>query len=206
MRAFGKNCLEFWVQKAEATGLEASSALFEGFPASILCEEARSGDLLVLGQKGENSHYKKETLGSTTEEILHTSPRPLLVCPEVIRVVRRILFPYTRYRCSENALQFYANVFAKLCEDFIVLVTEEDEELMRMAGKEENYLREHGLPVRILQKIGPRVSSIALVAQEQGVDLVLVGAHGESRLKEYLLGSLSVQVIRKSSIPIVVVY
>ena len=57
----------------------------DGLPSAILTEEARSGDLLVIGQKGENAHFERAIVGSTTEDVVRSSPRPVLVTPAAFR-------------------------------------------------------------------------------------------------------------------------
>ncbi len=85
IRAFGENCMAKCRKDAESVGVPLLAVLREGLPSGILGEEARSGDLLVLGQKGENAHIQRAIVGSTTEDVVRSSPRPVLICPAAFK-------------------------------------------------------------------------------------------------------------------------
>ncbi|WP_452229352.1 MULTISPECIES: universal stress protein [unclassified Lacinutrix] len=48
-------------------------------------------------------------------------------------------------------------------------------------------------------------SEVSEVAKEQGVDLIIMGSHGASGLKEVLVGSNTEKVVRHSNIPVLVI-
>ena len=76
----------------------------EGLPSQILTEECRSGDLLFIGQKGENARFARTIVGSTAEDVARSSPRPVMACPDVFRAPEKILFPYDGSPAAERAL------------------------------------------------------------------------------------------------------
>ena len=95
IHGFAERCLENTRKDAERRGIPVTPVLREGLPSGILCEEARSGDLLVVGQKGENAHVERAIVGSTTEDVVRSAPRPVLVCPrdraqDVKKIVARL--------------------------------------------------------------------------------------------------------------------
>jgi nucleotide-binding universal stress UspA family protein len=71
------------------------------------------------------------------------------------------------------------------------------------AVKEE--LEEEGLKVKIYLKYGNIPKQIVGVADEEKVNLVVMGAHGKGLLSEILLGSVSTDVIRQASCPVLIV-
>ncbi len=44
------------------------------------------------------------------------------------------------------------------------------------------------------------------MAEREGADLILVGAHGRQKLREYLLGSTASHLIRRSELAVLVVF
>jgi len=206
LRKFAENCLQRCKKKADKVGVDWKGAVREGFPAAELAEECRSGDVLIVGQRGENAQYKREVIGSTVEDLVRSSPRPVIVCPKSRNPIKRVLFPYDRSRAAENALQLYCNAMRNLAEDFILFITNEEGGISDCAEEEVDYLRQHGIPVRLVCDNAPPIKSILNKASEEDVDLILVGAHGRNKIKDYLLGSTTVNLVRKSSIPVMIVY
>lgn len=206
LRRFADNCLEKCRKKAETAGVPWSGAVREGFPAAELADECRSGDVLIVGQRGENSQFKREVIGSTTEDLVRSSPRPVIVCPASRNPIRRVLIPYDRSREAENAMQLYCNAMKNLAEDVILYITSEDGGITDCAEDEVQYLKQHGIPVRLECEDAPPVKSILQKAADEDVDLILVGAHGKHKIRDYLLGSTTVNLVRKSTIPVMIVY
>jgi nucleotide-binding universal stress UspA family protein len=205
LRQFGENCMRQCAESAELRGIQCSTVVREGYPSEQLAEESRSGDLLIVGQRGENSKYRREIVGSTTEEIVRTAPRPVLVCPSYRGEVKTILFAYDRSRTAESALQFYVNTARNLASDFVMLLVDEggshppvDAELA--------YLHEHDVPVRLVSRKGHPTQLVVDVAEEIKADIILVGAHGTAKIKDYILGATTINLVRKSTVPVLIVY
>jgi nucleotide-binding universal stress UspA family protein len=204
IRVFAENCLSLCRKDAAAARIPITPVLREGLPSGILTEEVRSGDLLVIGQKGENAHIERAIVGSTTEDVVRSTPRPVLVCPAVFRSPQRVLFPYDGSPVAESALQFFVNAFGSIWEEMVVLtVTEEIEESFPF-DTELGYLGTHGIPYRLLMETGRPVDTIPRVAKREGSDMILIGAHGRHKIREYLLGSTASHLIRKSELPVLV--
>jgi nucleotide-binding universal stress UspA family protein len=206
IRAFGENCLALCRKDAEASRVSLTPVLREGLPSGILTEEVRSGDLLVVGQKGENAHIERAIVGSTTEDVVRSSPRPVLVCPTTFRSPQRILFPYDGSAVAESVLQFFVNAFGSIWEEMAVLtVTEQIEESFPF-DTELGYLGTHGIPYRLIMETGKPVDTIPRVAKREKSDLILIGAHGRHKIREYLLGSTASHLIRRSELPVLVAF
>ncbi|MFC7070770.1 universal stress protein [Halobaculum lipolyticum] len=53
--------------------------------------------------------------------------------------------------------------------------------------------------------IGPVADMVIQVAEEYGMDLIVVGAHGQSALGELLIGSVARSLVRRSPVPVTTV-
>lgn len=173
---------------------------------AVLTEEARSGDLLVIGQKGENAHVERAIVGSTTEDVVRSSPRPVLVCPKAFRSPTRVLFPYDGSPVGEGALQFCVNAFGTIWDEIVLLTVTEEMEESFPYDTELAYLGTHGIPYRLVMETGKPVDIIPRVAKRENADLILVGAHGRHKIRDYLLGSTASHLIRRSELPVLVAF
>jgi nucleotide-binding universal stress UspA family protein len=206
IRAFAENCLGQCRKDAEAARVTLTPVIREGLPSGVLTEEARSGDLLVLGQKGENAHIERAIVGSTTEDVVRSTPRPVLVCPPSFRSPARVLFAYDGSPVAEGALQFCVNAFGAIWEEMVVLtVTEEMGESFPF-DTELGYLGTHGIPCRLLMENGKPVDLIPRAAKRENADMILIGAHGRHKIRDYLLGPTASHLIRKSELPVLVAF
>jgi nucleotide-binding universal stress UspA family protein len=206
LRTFAENCLEQCRSQALEGKVPLSTSLREGLPSAILTEEARSGDLLVMGQKGENAHFDRAIVGSTTEDVVRSSPRPVLVCPREFASPRRLLFPYDGSPSAENALQFCVNALGGIWDEVLVLTVAEELRETLPFEAELSYLGAHGVPYRLLVEEGGPVDTIPRVAEREKAGIILIGSHGKRKIRDYLLGSTASHLIRRSNLPVLVVF
>lgn len=77
----------------------------------------------------------------------------------------------------------------------------EHEQIQAMARR----LRDDGRDVTGLLVQGPTVNTILGQAEKLEADLIVVGSHGHGAMFDILVGSVSAEVIRRSTIPVLVV-
>jgi nucleotide-binding universal stress UspA family protein len=63
----------------------------------------------------------------------------------------------------------------------------------------------HGTQIDKRVEVGDAATSICAVAEELGVDVIVVGSHGRTGLSRFFLGSTSEHVIRHAPCPVLVV-
>lgn len=79
-REFGELVASRTAQHARELGGQADSRVLFGEPAKALVEEAEAHDygLVAIGSRGHNA-LKRALLGSTSDRVVHTCRRPVLV-------------------------------------------------------------------------------------------------------------------------------
>ncbi|MBS1951859.1 MAG: universal stress protein [Cytophagales bacterium] len=65
--------------------------------------------------------------------------------------------------------------------------------------------KEHGTAVTYEIKYGAVPVVISQCIQDQSIDLVVMGSHGASGMKEYLIGSNAERIVRQSPVPVMIV-
>ena len=58
------------------------------------------------------------------------------------------------------------------------------------------------VPAESKVEIGPPADSIVRVAQERGVELIVIATHGRSGIKGLLFGSVAERVVRTATCPV----
>lgn len=203
---FAERCKQKCSEMNAGQDVEMNFSIKEGFPAGIIEEHAHAVDMVVVGQHGENEGLKQQTAGSTTEEIVRNSPRPVVVVPKQFQKPEKALFPYDGSRGSENTLQYYTSNLSEYIPNLIFLCAECTTEDKSVYDNEVNYLRQYKADVKVIQDEEPPIQAIDRVVEKEQPDLIMVGSHGRHKLVDYLLGSTTIHIIRKSTIPVLVIY
>ncbi len=138
-------------------------------------------------------------------------------------MIDKIVFPYNFSKFSETAIK-YVSDFSKLgAQEVIMINVIEYEELFTKVLFKENEIRrlketteerlasikkalkEKGFTVRINVDFGIPYKIILNTAKTEKADLIVIGAQGRSATMEFLLGSTAINVLRHSTIPVMVI-
>jgi nucleotide-binding universal stress UspA family protein len=178
----------------------------------IATRQARAADTFVgLRPNGEDTPQEPERL---VESVLFGSGRHLILVPaDRIRSVtlNNIVIGWNGSRESARALAESLPYCAKANSVTVVAVVDEtDEELGLSVGADAvNHLKHHGVnaTLRRVQR-GERHVGAALIAEAQqcSADLLVMGGYGHSRLREWLLGGVTYELLHAAPIPLLLAH
>ena len=197
------------------TGIACDCFVESGRPASVIAEKAEklSAELIVAGEHGCGS-VTGVFLGNTPYRLLHTGRRPLLVVrnqPE--HPYRSILVPVDfsddSMLAAQIALALSPHAEVTLLHAFEAV----NEGMMHYAGVSREYIDEYRAGAReaavlgmerFMEKLGSRERPVrsdirlgapAFVIQEyvekSRPELIVIGKHGNSRIEDILIGSVT---------------
>jgi len=183
------------------------SFIKDGDPAKEIIEEARTADLIIIGIK---THFRLEhpdVEGETLEKLLKESVAPVMAVTEKPTLPTKLLIAYDGSTQSAKAMREYVHIshmlpFAK--KTYLLNVTDNIEEGMKLLKKAESYLRLYGLDVEKVIKSGDPADVIFNTAKELGDALIIMGAYGHSKLKDIFFGSTAEKILKNGSFPIFV--
>jgi len=162
-------------------------------------------DLVMLGKRGENADFATEHIGSTTERVIRASKKPCLVTSRAFGKIEKIILAYDGGVSTRKAAKFLAasGLFKDL-ELHVVSVVEDRktrtaENLVEAAAET---VRASGFdPVcKVLE--GEVENEIAGYVKREGMDLLVMGAYGHSRIRYLLIGSTTTEMIRCCHVPV----
>ena len=183
-------------------------------------------DLIALATHGRHG-LARAWYGSVTEHVLAASPVPVLLLRADAKPstrLRTVLVPVDNSPGSVAALA-QARELAALTHAHLILLEvvapvhgwddspemspEWDEELRTGAQGFVTQLarqqREHGVAATGLAEAGPVAETIARIARERDVDLIVMGTHGRIGPRRALLGSIADAVVRTAGLPVLLV-
>ncbi|MGL5632278.1 MAG: universal stress protein [Azovibrio sp.] len=203
----------------EETGVRPQTQVASGSLLPMLTEEADDLDasLIVLGARGAGV-LRRLLLGSTADRMLGKTSRPLLVVKESPqKSYSRVLVPVDFSAYSLSAIQLARKVAPQA--DIVLLhvfevpfegrlnyagVSEEVIGFYHQAARREAVERLRKLSTEAGLEMGAAISmvlhgdisrNILDQEREQQCDLIVMGKHGEHLMEEWLLGSVTKDVL-----------
>jgi nucleotide-binding universal stress UspA family protein len=142
-------------------------------------------------------------------------------------MIKKVLIPTDGTDYSSYALD-YAMDFCKELHAEIVLVSVVDvhyemydvyseihapaqidemirKQLNKALDKQAAKIRERGIPVRKILKVGDVIQEILDTVETEDVDLIVVGTHGRKGFSRFLLGSTTEKLVRSAPCPVLTV-
>ncbi len=189
---------------ADGSKLKAEWRSSLEFPADLICRQARTADLLIIG-RGEVEKSTGPQRVLDPGDVLMQAGRPVLVVPPKVDslALDHVLIAWKDTRESRRAVaDALPFLQAARAVSILELCGEDDVEESKTAVADVvTYLGRHGVTAKgeakILGKIDP-ASDIISFAKEQGADLIVAGAYGHARLREWVFGGVTYQLIKRS--------
>jgi nucleotide-binding universal stress UspA family protein len=176
----------------------------------VAAREARAADTFVAlrpnGAPQEPEHL--------IESVLFGSGRHILLVPNRKRtkvVFDRILVAWNGTRESARALAEALPYLRKTQQATVVVVDDEPPaEAQAMLGKDAvNHLNHHGIKVALHRaRLRDHDVGATLIAEARRLkaDLIVMGGYGHSRLREWLLGGATYELLHKAPVPLLIAH
>lgn len=198
----GHSLMDEVTEKAKKAGVRVRTELRMGFPATEILAAAQGSDLIVLGRRGESSSLESQRgLGAVAERVVRGSTQPVLVASEEFQDIRRIFLGFDGSERARAAMTYAVELATRLTLPLLAVSVQQDEELAKERLETvSSYAQAHDLDVTTLALQGDPADAI-LAEVEEG-DLIAMGAFGEGRVREWLLGSTTEAVLRAAEQPV----
>jgi nucleotide-binding universal stress UspA family protein len=177
-----------------ATHIEWRSALTQ--PTDFVAEQSRAADLIIIG--GRRPDESLDPLRHLIPSDLVTfAGRPVLVVPQDAAplAAKRILIAWKDTREARRAV-FDALPFLSKCEKAIVAEIDESKDPAGARARVDDvvaWLDRHGVKASgIVQNAIERTADeLNALARQEDADLIVAGAYGHSRFREWVLGGVT---------------
>jgi nucleotide-binding universal stress UspA family protein len=200
----GRVILDAAREHLERAGVtEVSTRLRNGDLTDTLAEFEAEAELVVIGKRGEAADFAKLHLGSNVERVARGSKKPVLVTSRAFTGIGNFMIAYDGGPSAMRAVDYIARspLFSGLaCR--LVTIGPDNEENRNRIGRAKALLEASGYEVRCDIIPGQAEAEIARVVEQDGVDLLVMGAYGHSRVRSLIIGSTTTEMIRSCKIPI----
>lgn len=202
-RAEGRRLETSFLDAARRAGVAAEWRTVEADPISVALEHGRAADLVVLSQADPDAGASARVV----EELALSLGRPTLVVPHVgapASIGENVLVAWNGSREATRAAHD-ALPFLRRAKSIQVAVVDPDGAQLRALEGFLAHLGRHGVATRArkLDSGGLAVGDLLLnLVSDEGIDLIVMGAYGHSRMRELVLGGATRTLVRQMTAPI----
>jgi len=174
----------------------------DGLTESLIALEERI-QVLVLGVRGEEHAQDENHLGSHLESSIRALHRPILVVNCDFKEPKQIMLAYDGSDASGKALDLLVGSqrFTHL-PVHLVTVGEPPSDAAKLQEAACVKLKNAGHDVTAVTLEGKPGETLHTYQAEHDIDLTLMGAFSHNRLREWVLGSITVKMLLSSSRPL----
>lgn len=212
VRKTGDRAVAGFAERCKGLAVPTEIFRIEALPSEMprLCvSKARYADLFVA-----TAPYQREDLpiwDELIESVMFESGHALYLVPRsaAARPIEKILVAWRNTRESARAIAEALPLMKAAARTRLVIVepklTAEDEPPTDVVA----HLKRHGIKVDVAKfEMGDSAVSDTLLkeAAEMGADLIVMGAYGHSRFREWVLGGVTREMIEKSKLPLLMAH
>jgi nucleotide-binding universal stress UspA family protein len=177
-----------------ATAVEWRSA--RSLPVPYMLQQARAADILVIGARPET--LVDPSAAPDPSDLLMQAGRPLIVVPPTAEWLdlRSVLVAWKDVREARRAVFDALPILAAAKEVTIAEIPEQDgrhADALSHVGDVAAWLRGHGIAVNTVvpEKAGSVTGQLENIAANVGAGVVIAGAYGHSRFREWVLSGVT---------------
>jgi nucleotide-binding universal stress UspA family protein len=191
-------------QRALATGaVNAEVRQRHGDLVASLREMEADIRLLVIGKQGDTSTTHGGLVGSQLESVIRTLHRPILVTPSSFTAPRSALLAFDGSATMRKAVEMLATspLFHGM-PIHIVAVTADAPTAQASMQWAQRQLEQAGHSVTAAVLSGDVEAVLHAYQAEHALDVLVMGAYGHSRIRQFLVGSTTTGMLRTSTTPL----
>jgi len=198
--AFRKRCL--------AAGVPPEIKKVTGKIDDAISEEGRNADLILMAKKGEHFHFQEGMFpGSVTENVIRNSGKPVMITPDRFHEIESMAVAYDGSSSAAKALAFSLKLSHQAAWPLTAVIISSDLEKAALLSAEiEETAQAQETECEVIILSGEESEEILNFIKEGAVELMAMGAYGNNRLRELLLGSTTSRVVQNSPIPVLLTH
>lgn len=207
--------LEQFKEQAARLGVQSLEArLFEEEARYALLLQSRYADLVVVSQDSAPDAAPATPVPDLPEHLALRGARPVLVVPDNYRgqpLAGSVVIGWDGSMQSIRAIQAALPLLQRAATVKLALVN--PHELSELHGEEPGadmavYLARQGVPVDVVvERTAVGAGEVLLtLARDSGAGLIVAGAYGHSRVREWALGGVTRDLLECASIPVLLAH
>ncbi|KEZ76049.1 universal stress protein [Salinisphaera hydrothermalis] len=161
--------------------------------------------LLAIGKRGESAG-DDDHLGSNLERVIRGVSCPILVTNQSFTPPQRVLIAFDGSKTGQRVIErAVATPLLSEVEVHLVYVGQPNDERRRQIDAAAETLRAAGATLTTAVLEGDVEPALHDYQRQHGLDLMVMGAYGHTRIRQLLVGSTTTDMIRRAEVPLLIV-
>jgi len=187
--------------RCAAAGVTGKLAIEVGPIGDRICERAVLGDLVVVHLAHPPGQGPLERLSSGFRALIRRCPRPVLAVPGQITPMENLLLAYDGSSKAKEALFVATYLVGEWRSKLTIAIGAETSDLKAAREFAEKYLEFHEITATWVEIASPVAQTLRTLAEDQKMDMLLMGGYGARPVVEVVLGSTVDRVLRETHLP-----
>lgn len=175
----------------------------QGNPAKQILFESIFYDLLIIGLR---TFYHFETQldsGDSLDKILSHTITPILAVPKKYAPIKKVLIAFDGSPLAAKALQRFTHLARPGDFEFLILISDDDmEKANYYLNQAKAYLNAYQIRNIRTEWTAENIKEVIRDQYLDWADLIVLGAHARSYIKDIFVGSLTKYLIEKAEKPL----
>lgn len=200
----GRSMLRAAKERAIANGVaKPESRQRHGDLVETLAELEPGIRLLVMGKEGEANGSLGEHVGSHLEGVIRTMHRPVLVTPAAFKAPQSAMLAFDGSATTRKGVEMLAaSPLFRGLPIHVVMVGGSTREATAQLDWAQRTLLNAGFTAPAEIRSGDVEAALHAYQAEHGIDVLVMGAYGHSRIRQFLVGSTTSSVLRTTRTPL----
>lgn len=200
----GRHMLDSARSKALAAGATSvSTQQRHGGLLEALDTFEPSTRLFVIGRLGEDHDIDSRKLGAHLESLVRSVRTPTIVAVGGFSVPATFMIAYDGSATANKAIAEIADSdMLKSMHGHVVMVAADNDANRRQLDSATELLASHGHDVQSHLRQGNVVAELTAFRQALDIGLIVMGAYGHSRVREFFVGSNTSKMLSSSPVPV----
>ncbi|WP_372980622.1 universal stress protein [Marinobacter sediminum] len=161
--------------------------------------------LLVMGLHGESSSDRDIHIGSQLETVIRSMHRPILLVPDEFIAPKSAMLAFDGSPTAFKGVELLAgSPVLKGMPLHLVMVGADTNDRWEQLKKAEKMLANLGSEITLAIRAGDVEPTLHAYQEEHDIDLLVMGAYGHSRIRQFLVGSTTTIMLKTAEKPLVI--
>jgi nucleotide-binding universal stress UspA family protein len=159
--------------------------------------------LVIIGKRGEASGFAREHLGSNLERALRSTKKPVLVVNREFKPIKSCVLAYDGSGSTDRAVEFIVNnpILRDTSIHLVTVGQDGNPNFRQKLDQAAQKLSHVGINTTSEVRSGNAELMILDTAKQKDADMLIMGAYGHSRVRNFIIGSTTTALVRACLLP-----
>ena len=161
--------------------------------------------LLVMGLHGESSSDRDIHIGSQLETVIRSMHRPILLVPDEFKAPKSAMLAFDGSATAFKGVELLAgSPVLKGMPLHLVMIGADTNDRWEELKKAQKMLAGLESDITLAIRAGDVEPALHAYQEEHDIDLLVMGAYGHSRIRQFLVGSTTTTMLKTAEKPLVI--